>query len=177
MRAMMVSVVAAASLGMQARADFFSGQAIDVIGSALSPAGNSGWGTGFAGGGVHFLDGFNSYDEVIPSGFFVEVSSSLLGPGMLSVLIDFTDFAPDRYETHVVELNGLKFDGSIDGVSASLGSIETTGNTVTWWAAGLDLEETPIVKLDIHQVPVPGAALLLGAAALVRGRRARRHQG
>lgn len=166
-----IATVCALGLTTCAFADFFEGQLIDVIGTALDPAGNTVWGTGFGSGGTHALGGFNEYADFLFAGFDVTVTSELVGEGHLSITLDFSDFDPIRFEKHLVDFNGLKFDGTIETVAASQGSIVSNGNVVNWSGLGVDLDIAPIVKIDIYQVPAPGAAVLLLGAAITRRRR------
>lgn len=166
------AAIASFSLTGTATAEFWVGQPIAVNGAAGPEFGGTQWGT-WAGQGAHPIGGATIYFDAFFPQFTVTVTSILVAPLHLSVVLDYSSFAPGDFTNHVVDLVGLKNDNSIQNVLSSQGVAGTNGNDVFWAGLGASLQQNPIVKIDIFQIPAPGAIALLGVAGIaVRRRRA-----
>lgn len=162
-----LAAAAALAISGAASADFALGQPITA----------NGWGDGpfatqvgtWAGQGFHNIGGVNQWVDPFFTALFMTISSTL-APGHLSIVLDWTTFGPGDFPTIGMDFLGLKQDGTIVEVSASIGSVVTNGNDVFWTAAGASLAGAP-VKIDIFQIPAPGALALVGLAGLTARRR------
>ena len=170
-RLLTAAAVAALAVAGGAKAEFFPRQAIAVNGFAENDQFETTWGT-WAGQGDHTIGGVSNYfDSVFGPNFPVQVSSSLIDPLTLRIIINFSGFFPEDFPTHIVDILGLKSDGTIAGVETSNGSVFTDGNVVSWLGNGDELQSDPIVKIPIFQIPTPGALALVGVAGLAARRR------
>jgi len=165
------AAVAAIALAGASNAEFFPGAPIAINGAAGPEFGGTTWGT-WAGQGLHNLGGVSNYfDSIFGPAFAVIVSSDVINPNLLSIVLDFTTFAPGDFSLHSANFISLKNDGSIVGVSASAGVAFTDGNNIHWEASGAEVAGAGTIKLLIEQIPSPGALALLGVAGLAARRR------
>lgn len=172
MRSLIVGAVATVACTTASLGDFTLGQPITINGSAGGGNGeNTTWGT-WADQGAHPIGGESIYvDSFYGEPYEVKVTSTLVDQGPLSILFDFSEFAPGDYPVHGIDILNLKQDGSILGATASQGFIGSDGNSVFWLGAGEDLEANPFLKITIYQVPAPGAISLLALAGFSARRR------
>lgn len=166
------AAVAALALGAVAQAEFFNGQPIAIDGSAGPEFGGTTWGT-WADEGTHAIGGESTFFDINAPTHTVVVQSSIIQPGHLSIILDFSDFNPGDFSFHTIDFHGLKQDGSIIGASGQFGSFAVIddGNGVSWLLFGENLAANPVVKINIFQIPAPGALALLGVAGLTSRRR------
>lgn len=166
-RILAAAVLATLGFAGAAKADFYNGQPIGVEGwGDFIFGGGTSWGGGHDIGGVSIFP-----DDNFPT-FSMTLVSAILGPGHLSLMLDFANFAPSDFATLTMEFYSLKSDGSIIGVQASKGVVTTDGNNVFWSLSPGSAADEPI-KIDVFQIPAPGAIALLGVAGIaVRRRRA-----
>lgn len=157
-----------------AQAEFFLGQEVSINGAAGPEFGGASWGT-WVQQGTHQLGGSNEYwDSAFPQGTLpVYVDSEFVGgdPTVLSFTFDFGAFFPGDFTFHAMDIIGLKTDGSIIGVTASQGLVQTDGNNIHWDGSGPALQNEPDLKITVFQIPAPGALALVAVAGLVARRR------
>lgn len=172
-RLTLASVLAAAAVAAAANADFYDGQEIAISGFAYStgPVGNTSWGFA-AGQGLYDL-GYtgNFFDSVYGPDYPVVVNSTVNDPYSVTFSIDFSGFFPGDFETHAIEIVGLKSDFTISGVQGNSQGFTTDGNNVLWQGTGAELASLGSLNFKVFQVPAPGALALLGLAGLARNRR------
>lgn len=164
-------VTAAACIASPASAGWFQGQPIIVNGSFTEleqPPAH--WGT-WSAQGLHDLGGMSHYVAPIKGGSLVMVSSTVLSPTALSLVIDYSEFPFFEIGHHEVVLPDLKAPGALLQASSNVGQISVQGTSVTWSAQALDIPQDGEVKILIEQIPTPGALALVGLAAVGARRR------
>lgn len=176
--ALVMGAVAALGATSAAVADFHQGQQIVMNGSAGPQFGGTVWGTNQGQGTVVVGGGPTTFFDVFATAFTINVTAILNGPGSLTIIIDFSDFAPADFTNHIFDLLNLKNDGSITDVFASVGTATVTdgGNSIHWEGLGAAIAAAgnQTVVLEITQiVPAPGAAALVGLGGLAAMRRRR----
>ncbi len=169
-----LALAGAACVTTTASADWEDGQSVGILGSVTELEQKATyWGTGIADQPFHILGGQTTYfDPAYGDQATITVSSTVLSPTMLSVVIDFSDFVFLEIASYAVVLPDLKVNGTINGAISDIGFTKTDGNSVYWFASSDDVG-TGSVKILITQIPAPAAAGLFGLAALAAGRRRR----
>jgi MYXO-CTERM domain-containing protein len=163
-----------AAVATPAVAEFAAGNQVFIQGVAGPQNGYTYWGTNVD-GIMHALGATDQqyFDSFAPT-TFVSVSSWVNSPWSVSFSFDFSGFDPGQYSVHAFEIIGLKADGSLASVQASVGSASVQdGIKIRWDGLGSALAESPKVFLTIEQVPAPGALVALAVGGLTAGRRRR----
>jgi MYXO-CTERM domain-containing protein len=171
-----LSLMAAAALTASTQAEFVDGFQLDIAGTAFGSDGNAAttW------GGAYQLGTAASYvDNLYGPPFQINVSSDVISSTVVVFSFDFSQWAPQDFPMHALDLYDLKTDLSIFDVSASAGTVVTDGNDVHWQGSGADITGAPAgngsykLLITVTQVPAPGALALLGFAGVVCKRRRR----
>lgn len=173
--AMAVAGALALSIAVGASADFVPGQVISVNGAAGPQFGGTTFGS-WADQGLHTLGSMSVYWDALfgsSESLTITVSSEFLAPGVLGVLVDFSEFVPGAFDTISVDLLALKSDTSIVGALASQGAIGQDGNNVYWTGFGGQLVDEPVLSITVFQIPEPSVVALLVLAGACSFRRRR----
>jgi hypothetical protein len=167
----LVACTVACAVALPAHAEFAPGNQIGIVGASWSVTGaQTDWG-----GGYYTLGSEASYQTSAGAPWFVTINSWVVNPYTVTFSVDFSHYDLADASFFVLDLSGLKSDGTVVSVSASQGFsfVWEDGNGIGWDCNGDGIRQDPKVFITVEQVPGPGSLAILGTIGLIGPRRRR----